>query len=129
MSQSCRRRRVASSRDSAPAATSGKVLLAERPLALQGEQILGLGGDQLRTVEREEFLALGDPLPRGVHEELVDPAFQLDVDMGQAAFIDLHLAHGADRPVQGPSLGEFELHPDRLEALGAQRHRILFGQW
>ncbi len=49
--------------------------------------------------------------------------------MGEAALIDLHLAYGADRPVQGPSLGEFELHPNRLQSLGAQRHDVLCGGW
>jgi hypothetical protein len=100
---------------------------AERALTFEREQIFCLRGHQLRAVEREQLLAFLDLLPRGVHEEVVDPTLQLDIHMRQAAFINLDLAHGADDPVEGLALDDLELDANGLKPFRAHRHDIYLG--
>jgi hypothetical protein len=70
--------------------------LAQVVAGTEGQQILLLGGDQLGTVEREEWLPLLHLLPGVVSVDYSNPAPHLGVNMGDAGLIDLHDADGTD---------------------------------
>ena len=65
-------------------------------LRLDGQQVLLLRGQRFGTVDGEQRVALFHQLAGEIDEHLVDPAFELAVDLGDLRLVQRHARHGAD---------------------------------
>ena len=102
---------------------AGHVLVGRFPQALlapPSNQILLLGGDQVGTVEGEQGLALADQLAHEVHIDLLDPARDFHVDVGNLGFVWFHAPHCADGSLQGRATDFGGADSDELLLLHAQ---------
>ena len=102
--------------------------LGQRVACPERQQIFLLHAQQVRAEEREQGLTLLDLLPGGVHENLLDPATGLDVNVHQTSLIDRHPAHNAESFVEGAKLGRggrdsHQLLPRRTDLNASRRKR------
>ena len=82
------------------------------------EQVLVLRGERLGTVDGEERLAFGDELAGEIDVELIDPAVELGVDLGDLRLVEGDLGDGMDGVRGGCVLGRAVLDTDQLLLAG-----------
>src|SRR5574337_678409 len=100
-----------------------KAALGQRLPRSQSLQLPLLGRDQIRTVNGEERLPLLNGLPRKVHQQALDPPLDLDIDVGEASFVELHHPNRPDRPLNRPVFDHAGFQPDQLLSLRADHYR------
>src|SRR5690606_12462764 len=71
---------------------------AEQFAVAQREEVLLLGRDEVRAVEREQRLAAPDAVALGAHVQALHPAADLQADGRAAALVGLEGAGGAEAP-------------------------------
>ena len=86
------------------------------------QQVLLLGGQQLRAVEGEQRLALRHEHARGVHVQPAHEAVELHVHVHEARLVEGHGAHRAHRAVQRRRLGGRQAHADQLLPAEVELH-------
>ena len=89
-------------------------------LVLSRQQILLLGGDEVRAIDREKWLALAHELVGRIDVNIAQPAGKTRLHISQPALINIHVAGSADFIGHGSHLDGAERHTDALHALGRQ---------
>src|SRR4029077_18052277 len=71
-----------------------------------GEEMLLLGADQIRAVDREQRVALLHRLAGVVDKHVLDVAADLEDDLGKFSLVVVEAPHGVDDLLDGLSLGD-----------------------
>src|SRR5207248_1298044 len=99
--------------------------------APKGDEIVALGGKQLRAVQGKQRIAFLHPLPGLVHEQLFNVRVVLEYDVADLRLVDLDAAAGAKGDAQRPPL-DLGIH-DADELLSLRREldglRAAFARW
>ena len=89
------------------------------------EQVLLLGGDEVRAVDGEERIVLLHRLSREVDVEVLDVAAHLEGHLGDLPLVVVEAPHGPNDLLDGPSLDAAEGEPDHLALSGVEVDRCL----
>ncbi len=95
--------------------------------AFDGEQIFLLGGESLGAIDRHQGFALGHLAADEIHEDLLEPAFELAVHLRDSGLVERDARHGAQRTRDTLVVRGAVLHADELLLFGRDLHSA-FGQ-